>query len=127
MNRRICSILIFALLTIADITDDKAGSVPCNLGDATIDDPVYGVDKNTFLRTAPYLPGSVDVMAVGNLPNELPRDASRYFGEQLIKFVLDDIRTGGSETITKATLVKDGKITDAYGYMKEYGGEAPGP
>lgn len=113
----------FRIATIADITDDKAGSVPCNLGDATIDNPVYGVDKNTFLRTEPYLPGSVDVMAVGNLPNELPRDASRYFGEQLIKFVLEDIRTGGSETITKATLVKDGKIMEAYGYMKEYGGE----
>ncbi|MEP7142969.1 MAG: NAD(P)-dependent oxidoreductase, partial [Ferruginibacter sp.] len=71
----------FRITTIADITDDTTGSIPCNLGDATIDDPVYGVDKNTFRRTKPYLPNSVDVMAVGNLPNELPRDASRYFGE----------------------------------------------
>ncbi|MBC7888598.1 MAG: alanine dehydrogenase [Ferruginibacter sp.] len=112
----------FRIATIADITDDKSGSIPCNLGDATIDEPVYGVDKNTFQRTPPYLPNSVDMMAVGNLPNELPRDASRYFGEQLIKFVLDDIRTGGSETIRKATIVKDGVLTDGYAYMKEYAG-----
>ncbi|MEO6548435.1 MAG: NAD(P)-dependent oxidoreductase [Ferruginibacter sp.] len=110
----------FRITTIADITDDVAGSVPCNLGDAIIDDPVYGVDRNTFNRTAPYLPHSVDVMAVGNLPNELPRDASRYFGEQLIKFVLDDIRKGGSETIRKATIAQEGKLTHDYAYMSDY-------
>ena len=112
----------FRITTVADITDDKGGSVPCNLGDATIDDPVYGVDINSFQKTAPYLPNSIDVMAVGNLPNELPRDASRYFGEQLIKFVLDDIRTGISITIDKATLVKAGDITEEFAYMKVYGG-----
>jgi len=112
----------FRIRTIADITDDRNGSVPCNLGDSTIDDPVYGVDRNSFEITAPYLPGSVDVMAVGNLPNELPRDASRYFGEQMIKFVLDDIRRGGSKVIDKATLVKSGKLNEPYLYMKEYGG-----
>ena len=112
----------FRITTIADITDDKGGSIPCNLGDASITDPVYGVDKNTLQRTAAYLPNSVDVMAVGNLPNELPRDASRYFGEQLIKFVLDDIRKGGSETIAKATILNAGELTVNYLYMKEYAG-----
>ncbi|HMU11680.1 MAG TPA: NAD(P)-dependent oxidoreductase [Ferruginibacter sp.] len=112
----------FRIKTIADITDDRNGSVPCNLGDSTIDKPVYGVDKKSFEITAPYLPGSVDVMAVGNLPNELPRDASRYFGEQMIKFVLDDIRLGGSKVIDKATMVKVGKLNEPFMYMKEYAG-----
>lgn len=110
----------FRIQTIADITDDAHGSVPCNLGDSTIDDPVYGIDRNSFEKTAPYLPGSIDVMAVGNLPNELPRDASRYFGEQLIKYVLDDIRKGGSETIRKATIVEQGNLTEAFSYMQDY-------
>jgi hypothetical protein len=61
-------------------------------------------------------------MAVGNLPNELPRDASRYFGEQLIKYVLDDIRLGGSKLITNATMVKDGILNEPYLYMKAYAG-----
>jgi len=112
----------FRLKTIADITDDLQGSVPCNLGDSTIADPVYGVDKTSFEKTAPYLQNSVDVMAVGNLPNELPRDASRYFGEQLIKYVLDDIRLGGSKLITNATMVNAGKLTEPYQYMKAYAG-----
>jgi saccharopine dehydrogenase (NAD+, L-lysine forming) len=112
----------FRIKTIADITDDRNGSVPCNLGDSTIENPVYGVDKKSFEITAPYLPGSVDVMAVGNLPNELPRDASRYFGEQLIKFVLDDIRLGGSKAIDNATMTKAGKLNEPFIYMKEYAG-----
>lgn len=112
----------FRIQTIADITDDMNGSVPCNIGDSTIEDPIYGVDKHTLERTAPYLPGSIDIMAVGNLPNELPRDASRYFGEQMIKFVLKDLIEGGSEIIEKATIVKEGKLTSHYDYMKEYAG-----
>jgi hypothetical protein len=111
----------FRIQTIADVTDDKEGSVPCNLGDASMQDPVYGVDKISRKKTAPYLPGSVDVMAFGNLPNELPRDASRYFGEQLIKYVLEDLFKNGSPVIERATMVKEGKITEAFGYLRKYG------
>lgn len=112
----------FRIQTIADITNDEHGSVPVNCGDGTIEAPVYGVDKTTLERTAPYLQSSVDLMAVGNLPNELPRDASRYFGEQLIKFVLEDLVKGGSPVIERATMVKAGKLTDGYAYLREYGG-----
>lgn len=113
----------FNIKTIADITDDMYGSVPCNLGDSTIDDPVYGVDKNTLAKTAPYQPNNIDMMAVGNLPNEMPRDASRYFGQQLIKHVLKDIIDGGSQVIDRATIVENGKLGSYFGYMKEYAGE----
>jgi alanine dehydrogenase len=110
----------FRIQTIADITDDIGGSVPCNLGDGTMEEPLYGVNKISRERTAPYLDGSIDIMAVGNLPNELPRDASRYFGEQLIKYVLEDLFREGSPVIQRATMVLDGKITPAFGYMEEY-------
>lgn len=112
----------FNIKTIADIADDRNGSVPCNIGDSTIEDPVYGVDKKTFQRTQPYLPSSVDVMAVSNLPNELPRDASRYFGEQLIKYVLKDMLLDNSPLLKKATIIKKGKLTKPFQYMKEYAG-----
>ena len=111
----------FKIKTIADVTDDCNGSVPCNLGDTTIEELVYGVDKTTQQQTSAYLPNSIDIMAVGNLPNELPRDASRFFGEQLIKYVLDDLRKGGSGTLNRATILKKGKINIGYEYMKEYG------
>lgn len=111
----------FIIQTVADITDDVNGSIPINLGDQSIENPVYGVNRNDFTKTAPYQPDSIDVMAVGNLPNELPRDASRYFGEQLIKFVLEDLLKGGSPILDRATMVKDGKITPRYDYLSDYG------
>lgn len=110
----------FIIKTIADITDDKDGSVPINLGDQNMDEPIYGVDITRFEKTEPYLQSSIDIMAVGNLPNELPRDASRYFGEQLIKYVLEDILKGGSDIIERATIVKNGNLTKQFEYLKEY-------
>jgi saccharopine dehydrogenase (NAD+, L-lysine-forming) len=110
----------FIIQTIADITDDVNGSIPINVGDQSIEDPVYGIDKSTLEKTAPYLPNSIDIMAVGNLPNELPRDASRYFGEQLIKYVLEDLANQGSAIIDRATITKDGKLTNSYLYLEEY-------
>jgi hypothetical protein len=110
----------FRIQVIADVTDDAYGSIPINLGDQSIEDPVYGVDRQTLGKTAPYQPNSIDIMAVGNLPNELPRDASRYFGEQLIKYVLPDLLRGGSSTIDHATIVKKGKLTEDYTYLEDY-------
>jgi hypothetical protein len=110
----------FKIQTIADISDDADGSVPINLGDQSMDDAVYGVDRKTLQKTPPYLPGSIDIMAVGNLPNELPRDASRYFGEQLIKYVLPDLLSGVSPILEKATIVKNGMLTDHFSYLKNY-------
>ncbi len=110
----------FRIKTIADITDDKYGSVPCNLGDATIQDPIYGVNRLTGLKTAPYLSDSLDMMAVGNLPNELPRDASRFFGEQLIKYVINDLRNGGSITLEKATILQKGLLNNHFDYLSDF-------
>ncbi len=106
--------------TIADIADDAGGSIPCNLGDCTMNDPVYGVDRISGKQTKPYIKSSVDIMAVGNLPNELPRDASRFFGEQLIKYILADLIKGGSSIIENATILRNGKLTLGFEYLSDY-------
>jgi hypothetical protein len=110
----------FIIQTIADVTDDANGSVPVNMGDQTIENPFYGIDKNTLEKTDPFLPNSIDVMSVSNLPNELPRDASRYFGEQLIKHVLEDLISNGSDIIKRATMTSDGRLTNQYAYLRDY-------
>jgi len=112
----------FKIQVIADVTDDEQGSVPINLGDQTMENPIYGVDRKTLAKTAAALPGSIDIMAVGNLPNELPRDASRYFGEQLIKFVIPNL-VEGSAIVDRATMVKQGQLTAPYQYLQEYATE----
>lgn len=110
----------FRIKVIADVTDDTHGSVPINLGDQPIENPVYGVDRITLQKTPAYQKNSVDIMAVGNLPNELPRDASKYFGEQLIKYILPDLLTNSSRVIEEATIVKNGKLTKRFEYLRDY-------
>jgi len=94
--------------------------VPCNLGDSSSEDPVYGVNVTSFEKTVPYLPNGIDIMAVGNLPNELPRDASRYFGEQLIKYVIPDLIKGGNKIIEGATMLDKGRLTPNFSYLEAY-------
>jgi len=111
----------FIIQTIADITDDKNGSIPINLGDQNIENPIYGVDRQSLEKTAPYLPDSIDIMAVGNLPNELPRDASQYFGEQLIKYILHELLASEeSSLIKRATIAKEGNLTNDFLYLTDY-------
>ena len=110
----------FKIASIADITNDTKGSIPVNIGDSTINNPIYGVDKTILQKVSAGTENAVDIMAVGNLPNELPRDASRYFGEQLMKFVLEDLEKGGSPVIERATIVKEGTLTKPYEYLRGY-------
>lgn len=115
----------FRIKVIADITDDTNGSVPCNLGDSTIEDPVYGVTKDKMEQTAPYLPDTIDMMCVSNLPNELPRDASQYFGDQLMKYVFDELLKANSGTIMNATITNKGTLTPRYSYLEDYAKGTP--
>lgn len=110
----------FIIQTIADVSDDKNGSIPINIASQPIEDPVYGINRDTLRMTPPYESNSIDIMAVGNLPNELPKDASRYFGEQLIKYVLTPLLQGNSEIIHKATIAANGKLGSHYTYLQDY-------
>jgi saccharopine dehydrogenase (NAD+, L-lysine forming) len=110
----------FRLQVIADITDDAQGSIPCNLGDGTIEDPIYDVNRFSRQKTAPFDEEGVTMMCVGNLPNELPRDASQYFGDQLMKFVFDELLKTESKMIERATIAKAGALTAHYDYLEDY-------
>ena len=115
----------FRIPVIADITCDEDGSVPCNVGASTIADPVYGFDKKTLQRTEPYQADMqvMDIMAVDNLPNELPRDASKYFGGFLQTYVLPDlIARHNAPVLQRATICQDGRLGENYQYLKEYAG-----
>jgi saccharopine dehydrogenase (NAD+, L-lysine-forming) len=108
---------------IADITCDVDGSVPINVGASTIMDPVYGIDRTTLEKTAPFQNNKniIDVMAVDNLPNELACDASRHFGLHLEKYVLAELLKGAeSDIIARATICSDGKLTSYYEYLSDY-------
>ena len=107
---------------IADITCDVDGSVPINIASTTIADPVYGINRTSLTRTEPFqkTKDTIDVMAVDNLPNELPRDASEYFGIHLEKYILPELLKDESEILKRATICENNKLTLKYEYLSDY-------
>lgn len=110
----------FRIKTIADISCDVNGSVPATIRSTTINEPVYGYDVNTESEIAPYIPESIDIMAIDNLPNELPRSASEEFGNLLIHSVWDELSKSNSRMIYNATIAKAGKLNEPFQYLSEY-------
>lgn len=111
----------FKVKVIADITCDINGSVPCTVRATPIEEPVFGWNRFTKKEEAPYQLNTVDVMAVSNLPCELPRDASEEFGELLAHYVLPLLIEGDKEGILeRATITHNGSLTPKYAYLQDY-------
>lgn len=112
----------FRIKVIGDITCDIApeASVPSTIRASTIQQPVFGFDPWSATECAPFQPGCIDVMAIDNLPNELPRDASEDFGNMLISRVIPRLLKEWSTTINRATIASEGKLNEAYRYLQHY-------
>lgn len=115
----------FKINTIADITCDVNGSIPATKRAATILDPVYDYDPQSEALAPPYSgPGHITVMAVDNLPCELPRNASRDFGRQLIDTVFPHLVGGDAQGILeRATITRQGRLMPRFAYLQEYAAE----
>jgi saccharopine dehydrogenase (NAD+, L-lysine forming) len=112
----------FRISIIADITCDINGSIPSTTKPSTITDPLYDFDPQSG-RTFPPLTGDsyVTVMAVDNLPCELPRSASEEFGRDLIDRILRPLLVNDKEGIIKrATIAENGRLTKLFGYLQDY-------
>lgn len=112
----------FRISVIADISCDINGPIPSTLRPATISDPFYDYNPHLETEEPPFhRPGNITVMAVDNLPGELPRDTSYDFGKQLMHNVLHDLFTDPeSQVIGKATILKNGQLTPAFSYLSDY-------
>lgn len=107
--------------TIADVTCDIEGSVPTTIEASTIDDPVFGIHAHTLDKTEPYLPDSIDVMSVDNLPNELPKDASNSFGRIFVDKILQELLDAeNSRLLLDAAIAKNGKLGRRFQYLNGY-------
>ncbi len=110
----------FNIKVIADISCDVNGSVPITLKDTKISDPVFGFDPQTLQMCEPYLDNTIDIMAVSNLPTELPKDASQGFGEMLLEYVLPELLKPESTVIQNATICQEGQLNSEFAYLADY-------
>jgi saccharopine dehydrogenase (NAD+, L-lysine-forming) len=111
----------FRIKLVADISCDIDGPVASTLRPSTIQDPFYGYDPINEVEVPFGTDNSIAVMAVDNLPCELPRDASNDFGEMFVKSILPSFLNGDKNGILKrATIATNGAVTDEYAYLREW-------
>jgi saccharopine dehydrogenase (NAD+, L-lysine-forming) len=111
----------FHISVIADVTCDVNGSVPTTIRASTIAHPFYGYNIQSGKEDLPFTKDAITVMAVDNLPCELPRDASDDFGKELLERVMPFVFGNDKDRVIKrATLCKNGKLTLNYEYLSDY-------
>ena len=113
----------FRIKVIADITCDINGSVPSTKKATSIVDPLYDFDPaSDSVKPALSDDRNVTVMAIDNLPCELPRSASEEFGRDLIDRVLPMLLTGEDKDgiIERATITDHGNLTAHFEYLRDY-------
>lgn len=111
----------FKIKVIADITCDINGSVPTTIRPSEVHGPVYGFNPQTMQEDEPYGEDVITVMAVDNLPSELPRDASEDFGSALMEHIIPVLLGDDPDSIIKrASITKNGDLTADYEYLRGY-------
>ena len=112
----------FRTRVIADITCDIQGSIPSTKRASSIADPIYDYDPITDTEQPPLSNDKfTTVMAIDNLPCELPRSASEEFGRDLIDRILRPLH--GDDTtriIERATIAANGNLTSHFEYLRNY-------
>ncbi len=111
----------FHISVIADITCDIDGSVPTTIRSSTIAQPFFGYNMLNDKEDLPFNKDTICVMAVDNLPCELPRDASDDFGKDLTERVLPFLFAEDKDKIIeRASICKEGKLMPAFEYLNDY-------
>lgn len=111
----------FKINLVADVSCDIDGPVASTIRPSTIADPFYGYDPMTEKEVPYNAKGAITVMAVDNLPCELPKDASEGFGEMFLKSVIPAFFNGDKNGVLKrAKMTENGKLTKRYSYLQDY-------
>jgi alanine dehydrogenase len=117
----------FKIQTIADVSCDMMpySSIPSTIKSTTIAEPFYGFNPTSNSETPnPFDKNGITMMTIDNLPNELPRDASTYFGDQFIINIIPELQNMAkgkkSKVLERATITKEGKLTPRYAYLQDF-------
>lgn len=106
---------------VADISCDVNDSIACTLRSSTIAEPLYGYLPSENREVDLFHPAAIVVMAVDNLPSELPKDASEGFGEMFMEHVIPAFFNGDKDGILqRAKMTEKGKLTPRFSYLQDY-------
>ncbi len=120
-NRKDVKQLDFKINLVADISCDIDGPIACTIRSSTIAEPFYGYDPKSEKEVSFNAPGAITVMAVDNLPCELPKDASEGFGDMFMEHVIPAFFNGDNDGILqRAKITEAGKLTSRFAYLQGY-------
>ena len=106
---------------VADISCDVNGPIASTLRSSTIEEPIYGYFPLEDKEVDVFHPAAIVVMAVDNLPCEIPKDASEGFGEQFMEHVIPAFFNGDKDGILqRAKITEKGKLTERFAYLQDY-------
>lgn len=106
---------------VADISCDVDGPIACTVRSGTIANPLYGYNPATGLEVDVFHPLAIVVMAVDNLPCELPRDASEGFGKMFLEHVAPAFFNGDADgVLERAAIASNGKLSPRFSYLNDY-------
>lgn len=112
---------------IADISCDVAGPIESTVRASTIADPFYGYYPATGNEVDMHHPAGIVVMAVDNLPCELPKDASEGFGDMFLHNVIPAFYNNDKDGIlNRAMITHNGKLAERFKYLEDYVNENKG-
>ena len=111
----------FNLKVVADISCDINGPVACTIRPSTIDQPIYGYDAETETEVVFSNTSAIAVMAVDNLPCELPKDASEGFGHTFVEKIIPAFFNHDAMGVLKRSkMTENGQLTPAFSYLQAY-------
>ena len=111
----------FRINLVADISCDVDGPVASTIRSSTIEDPFYGYDPKTEKEVAFNAKNAITVMAVDNLPCELPKDASEGFGVTFLEHVIPAFFNSDQDgVLQRAKITENGKLTERFDYLQDY-------
>ena len=111
----------FNIKFVADISCDVDGPVASTLKASTIADPIYGYNPETESEVDYKDENAIVVMAVDNLPCELPKDASEGFGEMFLQNVIPAFFNNDKDgVLQRAKMTENGKLTERFSYLQDY-------
>ncbi len=111
----------FNIKFVADISCDVDGPVASTIKASTIAEPIYGYNPDTELEVDYQDDNAIVVMAVDNLPCELPKDASEGFGEMFLENVIPAFFNNDKDgVLERAKMTENGKLTKRFSYLQNY-------
>jgi hypothetical protein len=111
----------FKINLVADISCDVDGPVASTLRASTIAEPFYGYDAKKESEVAFDAKDAITVMAVDNLPCELPKDASEGFGDMFLEHVIPAFFNADKDgVLARAKITENGKLTERFLYLQDY-------